>query len=137
MVSYYRPCITSQYLNFVKEFLFSYRFTLYSTAGANMSKVKDTKGFVFSLWSRYYKSAKCIIMERELVSDWKQTMLLIVEELKHSKIKDQTKASRFVQSLFRSYFFNPWGFKRRDNIWQHYEESLERDSSHAIKQLYF
>lgn len=89
-----------------------------------MKSVKDTTGFVFSLWNRYYRKAKGIIIEKHLVDDWRQVMFQIVAELDASGIKDQTKASSLVQSLFRSQFFNPYGFKRRNNIWQHFEVEL-------------
>jgi hypothetical protein len=99
-------------------------------------KVKDIDGFVFNLWSRYYKSARYLIMERDLVADWRQTMFLISCELKHSKITDQTKASRFVQKLFRSLFFKPYGFRRPGNIWQHFDESISNNKNKALKILY-
>lgn len=102
-----------------------------------MNNVKDSTGFVFNLWDRYYKATKYLIFERELVSDWRQTMFLIALELDASKIKDQTKASRFVQSLFRSLFFNPYGFKRPGNIWQHFEDSLSKGENKALDMLYF
>lgn len=93
------------------------------------AKVKDAKGFVFNLWNRYYKQTKHLIMNRELVADWRQTMFLISLELEKSKITDQTKASSFVQKLFRSLFFNAYGFKRRDNTWQHFEEDLTKNKT--------
>ena len=95
---------------------------------AKTKEIKDTTGFVFGLWQRYYKKTKNIIIEKHLVDDWRQTMYLIVEELKASNIKDQIKASSLVQSLFRSQFFNAYGFERRNNIWQHIEVPLSDKS---------